>query len=141
MELSRSTDYSLRLLIFAGMHRDRVVTVPEVASAFAISENHLVKVAHQLGKDGFLETRRGRSGGVRLAKDPSKIRLGDVIRETESLALFECLGEDGGSCPINRACLLKKITAEARDAFLDTFDRYTLEDLLVSKKAMLKALG
>ena len=140
MELSRFTDYSLRLLIFTGMHRERTVTIGEVASAFRISENHLVKVAHRLGTHGFLETRRGRSGGLRLAKAPAEINLGEVVRETESLALVECLAADGGSCPIDRACFLKKVVEEARDAFLATFDRYTLEDLLRSKKGMLRAL-
>lgn len=130
MELSRFTDYSLRTLIYAGLNPQRTITVPEVASAYGISENHLVKVAHKLGKLGFLETKRGRSGGFQLARDPAAINIGAVVRSTESLALVECLGADGGSCPIVRACFLKAVIAEARDAFLATFDRYTLADML-----------
>lgn len=141
MELSLFTDYSLRTLIFAGLHPDRIVTVPEVAAAFRISENHLIKVAHKLGKLGFLETKRGRSGGFRLARDPGDIGLGAVVRATETLAFVECLGADGGCCPISPACVLKRVVAEARDAFLATFDRYTLRDILRPREQLLKDLG
>ncbi|MEX2579450.1 MAG: Rrf2 family transcriptional regulator [Verrucomicrobiales bacterium] len=140
MELSRFTDYSLRTLIYAGIHSGRTITVPEVARAYGISEHHLVKIAHKLGKMGFLEAKRGRNGGFRLGHSPETINLGEVVRATESLALVECLGADGGSCPIDKACFLKRVVAEARDAFLETFDRYTLEDLLRSKSALLKSL-
>ncbi|MBL9157037.1 MAG: Rrf2 family transcriptional regulator [Verrucomicrobiales bacterium] len=139
MELSRFTDYSLRTLLYAGLHPDRILTVPEVAVAYGISENHLVKITHKLGKLGYLETRRGRAGGFRLSREPSSINLGEVVRATESLALVECLGSDGGRCPIVRACALKRVIAEARDAFLETFDRYTLQDMLRPREALLKS--
>jgi Rrf2 family nitric oxide-sensitive transcriptional repressor len=139
MELSRFTDYSLRTLLFAGLHPDRILTVPEVANAYGISENHLVKVTHKLGKLGYLETRRGRSGGFRLSREPDTINLGEVVRATESLALVECLGSDGGRCPIVRACILKRVISEARDAFLETFDRYTLQDMIRPRDALLKS--
>jgi Rrf2 family transcriptional regulator, nitric oxide-sensitive transcriptional repressor len=139
MELSRFTDYSLRTLLFAGLHPDRILTVPEVANAYGISENHLVKVTHKLGKLGYLETRRGRSGGFRLSREPEAINLGEVVRATESLALVECLGSDGGRCPIVRACILKRVIAEARDAFLETFDRYTLQDMIRPRDALLNS--
>ena len=141
MELSRFTDYSLRTLIYAGIHSDRIITVPEVAQAYGLSQNHLVKIAHKLGKAGFLEVVRGRYGGFRLGSSPDQINLGEVVRACENLALVECLSEEGGSCPINGACVLKGIIREARDAFLETFDRYTLADLIRSKKAMLEKLG
>lgn len=139
MELSRFTDYSLRTLLYAGLHPDRILTVPEVAVAYGISENHLVKITHKLGKLGYLETRRGRAGGFRLSREPSSINLGEVVRATESLALVECLGSDGGRCPIVRACALKRVIAEARDAFLETFDRYSLQDMLRPREALLKS--
>ena len=139
MELSRFTDYSLRTLLFAGLHPDRILTVPEVAAAYGISENHLVKVTHKLGKHGYLETRRGRSGGFRLSREPATINLGEVVRATESLVLVECLGSDGGRCPIVPACLLKRVISEARDAFLETFDRYTLQDMIRPREALLKS--
>lgn len=139
MELSRFTDYSLRTLLYAGLHPDRILTVPEVAVAYGISENHLVKITHKLGKLGYLETRRGRAGGFRLSREPSSINLGEVVRATESLALVECLGSDGGRCPIVRACALKRVIAEARDAFLETFDRYTLQDMLRPREALLRS--
>jgi len=140
MELSRFTDYSLRTLLYCGMHAGRTITVSEVATAYGISGNHLVKIIHNLGKLGYLETKRGRSGGFLLAMAPAEINIGAVVRTTESLALVECLGSDGGSCPIVRACILKRVIAEARDAFLETFDRYTLEDLLKNRSALLKTL-
>ena len=140
MELSRFTDYSLRTLIYAGLHAGKTITVSEVAAAYGISENHLVKITHNLGKLGFLETKRGRSGGLRLSRAPEDINIGSVVRATESLALVECLGSDGGSCPIVSACILKRVIAEARDAFLETFDRYSLQDLLKSKLALLQRL-
>jgi len=139
MELSRFTDYSLRTLIFAGLHAGRTLTVAEVAEAYQISENHLVKIIHNLGKLGFIETRRGRSGGFRLSRDPAQINLGEVVRATETISLVECLGADGGRCPITRACLLKGVIVEARDAFLETFDRYTLRDMLRPREALLKS--
>ncbi len=141
MELSLFTDYSLRALIFAGLHPDRVVTVREAATAFSISENHLIKIAHNLGKLGFLETKRGRSGGFRLARDPDEIGLGEVVRATETLAFVECLGQDGGCCPISPTCVLKRVVAEARDEFLATFDRYTLRDILLPRTQLLKDLA
>lgn len=141
MELSRFTDYSLRTLLYAGMHPGRTITVSEVATAYGISENHLVKIIHNLGKLGFLETKRGRSGGFQLSMPPSEINIGAVVRTTESLALVECLGADGGGCPIVRACILKRVIAEARDAFLETFDRYTLQDLLKNRPALLQSLA
>ncbi len=139
MELSLFTDFSLRTLIYAGLNPARTITVPEVAAAYGISENHLVKVTHKLGKLGFLETKRGRSGGFQLARDPGAINLGDVVRATESFALVECLGADGGRCPIVRACFLKTIISEARDAFLATFDRYTLAEVLRPREKLLRS--
>jgi Rrf2 family nitric oxide-sensitive transcriptional repressor len=140
MELSRFTDYSLRTLIYAGLHAGKTVTVAEVATAYSISENHLVKIIHQLGKLGFLETKRGRSGGFQLSRPAPEINLGQVVRSTETLALVECLGEDGGGCPIVQACVLKKVIIEARDAFLETFDRYTLQDILRTRVGLLDSL-
>ena len=99
-----------------------------------------MKIIHKLGKLGFLETKRGRSGGFQLSKTPSEINIGAVVRTTESLVLVECFGQDGGTCPIVRACILKRVIAEARDAFLETFDRYTLQDLLKNRTALLQSL-
>lgn len=141
MELNRYTDYSLRTLIYAGLHAGRTFTVPELASAYGISENHLVKVAHHLGKMGYLETKRGRYGGFRLALSPDEINIGQVVRRTEPLSLVECLGKGGGSCPIHRACVLKRVIGEARDAFLETLDQYTLADLLKPKSALARVLS
>ncbi|HRQ89398.1 MAG TPA: Rrf2 family transcriptional regulator [Bacteroidia bacterium] len=141
MELSRFTDYSLRTLIFAGLHADRIVTIGEVSATYRISENHLVKIIHKLGKLGFVDTKRGRSGGFQLSREPSAINLGEVVRATESLSLVECLGADGGHCPIVRVCQLRSVIVEAREAFLEVFDRRTLEDMLEPRKALFAVSG
>lgn len=141
MELSRYTDYSLRMLIYGGLHSDKIFTVSEVAERFDISEHHLTKVAYRLGTMDLLETRRGRNGGYRLIVDPGSVNLGEVIRTTESFALVECLGEQGGNCVIDGACILKGIIREATEEFLKTFDKYTLADLLSSRRALLEKIS
>lgn len=130
MRLTVYADYSLRLLIYLAAKGDTSATVPEVADGYGISRHHLVKVAHQLGVKGYISTTRGKSGGLRLARRPSEIRAGDVVREMEpDLALVPCLPKGAGGCPIVPACLLRTAMEQARDAFLAALDRYTLQDL------------
>ena len=135
MRLNLQSDYALRLLTHLAIHRDRLVTVAEVASRFRISQNHLMKVAHLLGRAGFIETVRGRSGGLRLAGDPATIRVGDVVRQMEGdIHLVECFAAESDSCLISGACRLKGVLHEALEAFLAVLDRYTLADLSVNPK-------
>lgn len=133
MRLTVHTDYALRLLMFLGAHREELVTIQEVSDAYGISKNHLMKVAHQLGLLGYIETVRGRGGGLRLAVDPEDIPLDELVRETEEdFALVECLDSTRNQCAISKACLLQGIVSEATEAFLETFSKYTLADLLVN---------
>ena len=136
MRLSQHTDYALRLLMYLAVHEQRPATVPEVAAVYGISSNHLAKVAQQLVHHGWVQSIRGRGGGLRLACDPESVGLGDVIRQTErSITLVECMGEDS-TCPIEPACDLKGVLGEALEAFLAVVDRYTLADLLQQRDAL-----
>ena len=136
MELSQFTDYSLRALIYAGSKRERLCTVPEVANAFRVSQNHLVKVVNNLAKLGYVRTQRGRNGGFELARSPKDINIGDLVRSTESLNLVECFDEIRNSCPIQSSCTLKRVLHEAQTAFLHVLDDYTLVDLISSESLL-----
>ncbi|MCB9568191.1 MAG: Rrf2 family transcriptional regulator [Myxococcales bacterium] len=129
MRLTKHTDYALRVLLYAAAHDDRLVSTEEIASAYGISASHLVKIINNLGKVGFLEVRRGRSGGLRLARPPVEIRVGDVVRSTEpDFHMVECFDRETNTCPIVGACGLIAPLAEAKRAFLAVLDKYTLAD-------------
>lgn len=141
MQLTRYTDYTLRTLIFLAS-RGGTTTISEVASVYGISRNHLVKVVHNLGKLGYIQTLRGKSGGIRLAMDPSEINLGVVAREVEpTLDVVECFSVETNRCPIMPVCGLKTILGEATDAFFQVLEKYTLSDILDSKEELLQLLG
>lgn len=142
MELSRFSDYSLRVLIYAAAREGEKVTLSELAQAYRISHHHLVKIVHYLGKLGFLSNRRGRSGGILLGKKASDIRVGDVIRKTEShFNLVECFDPTTDTCRISPTCRLKGVLHEACQAFLDVLDHYTIEDLVQSRAPILRLLS
>lgn len=132
MQLTRYSDYSLRALIYLGLNADRRCTIREIADAYGISDNHLMKVIHRLGREGYIATTRGRNGGLELAMPASEINLGTVFRATEgTLDLVECFSSgEKNACPISGPCALTHILETALDAFLDVLDRHTLEDLL-----------
>ncbi len=142
MELSRFSDYSLRVLIYAAARDGEKVTLSELAQAYRISHHHLVKIVHYLGKLGFLSNRRGRTGGILLGRKAADIRVGDVIRKTEShMNLVECFTEGSESCRIAPSCRLKGVFKEATQAFLDVLDHYTIEDLVQSRSSILRLLS
>jgi Rrf2 family nitric oxide-sensitive transcriptional repressor len=131
MQLNSFTDYSLRVLIYAAVHRGERCLTADVASAFGISRHHVVKVVHRLQALGYLETTRGRTGGFRLAQPPEDILVGDVVRRTEgSLALVECFARGTNTCPLTPACGLQAALHAAFDAFFDTLNRSSLADLV-----------
>lgn len=142
MELSRFSDYSLRVLMYAAARDNQKVTLSELAQAYRISHHHLVKIVHYLGKVGYLNNRRGRSGGIQLGKKAEEIRVGDVIRHTEThFNLAECFNPATDMCRISPTCRLKGVFHEARDAFLDVLDHYTLEDLVQNRNPILRLLS
>lgn len=130
MRLTQHTDYAMRLLMYVGRHPDRLCTISEVARAYGISEPHLMKVTHRLSQHGWLQTVRGKNGGMRLAKAPQDIILGAVLRDTETdLALVECLGQNN-TCSLAGECGMSAIVNGALQAFLAHFDKFTLADIL-----------
>jgi Rrf2 family nitric oxide-sensitive transcriptional repressor len=141
MRLTFYSDYSLRLLMYAAVRTDRLVTIQEVATVYGISRNHLMKVAFQLGRHGILETVRGRNGGLRLARKPEKIGLGEVVRLTEEdFHMVECFDAATNSCAITKSCRLRAILAKATDAYLAVLDEYTLADLAGKHPALARQL-
>ncbi len=140
MRLSTFSDYSLRVLMYLGVQPDRLATIAEIAAAHSISESHLMKVVHQLGRCGLVETVRGKGGGMRLALAPQHIVLGDVIRKTESdFTLVECFGTNA-TCRIQGACHLNAILGEALNALFLVLDGYTLADLLMNPQGLIPAI-
>lgn len=130
MRLSTFSDYCLRVLMYLAEHTDRLSTIGEIARAHSISENHLTKVVHQLGRAGYVETLRGKGGGMRLARPPRDIVLGAVLRQTETdFALVECFGSES-HCYMDDACQLQAVLGEALAAMFHVLDAYTLADLL-----------
>ncbi|MDR3415920.1 MAG: Rrf2 family transcriptional regulator [Nevskia sp.] len=131
MRLTYHTDYSLRLLMLLALEPDQLHTIEEVAGRYGISRNHLMKVAMTLTQAGFVESVRGRGGGLRLARPPQQIRLGAVVRATEdSLGIVECFDRATNTCVIAPACTLKHVLNDAVTEFLKVLDRHTLADLL-----------
>lgn len=141
MRLTAYTDYSLRVLIYLALKGDTLATISEIAKSYAISENHLMKVVHQLGVAGYVETVRGRGGGLRLAKPSASIRLGEVIRRTEpDMAIVSCFKPVNEPCAIRPSCVLKTALEEARDAFVGVLDGYTLQDLIAPRRRLARLL-
>lgn len=137
MKLTTFSDYTLRVLMFLAINRDRLATIPEIAAAYDISENHLMKVVHQLARSGAIESVRGKGGGIRLAHEPEEIRLGQIMRASEGSApIVECLSDDAGACRIAPACRLTAILVSAFEALFAKLDEYTLADLVRSPRKL-----
>ena len=135
MRLTMFTDYALRVLMYAGMAGDRLITIEETAKVYGSSRALLMKVVNILTKGGYLKGVRGRSGGFRLAMPPEQINLGAVVRATEpDFALVECFAT-GNQCIISRCCRLPNVLNEALNSFVATLDRYTVADLMFSQNA------
>ncbi len=142
MRLTVFSDYTLRVLMYLALDRTRLATIPEIAAAYGISENHLMKVVHQLACAGIVETVRGKGGGLRLARAPEQIRLGQIVRATEGDApIVECLSGDPNACRITSSCRLKGILAKAFDTLYDSLDEHTLADLVETPRALKQLLG
>ncbi|TKD70215.1 Rrf2 family transcriptional regulator [Pseudalkalibacillus hwajinpoensis] len=142
MRLTNYTDYSLRMLIYLGsMKNDKLASIQEIADSYQISKNHLMKVAHELGKKGYIETIRGRNGGLRLAQHPEEINIGQVVRSTEEdFNLVECFDKENNTCVISSACRLKHVLHNALSAYFEVLDGYQLADLIVNNETIMKLL-
>ncbi|MFQ5355477.1 MAG: RrF2 family transcriptional regulator, partial [Mariprofundaceae bacterium] len=128
MQLTSYTDYSLRVLLYLGrLTEDRLATISEIATHHGISRNHLVKVVHNLGKSGFIQTVRGKSGGIRLALKPEDVVLADVVRLTEPhMDIQECFSNGSSSCPLSDNCKLMGVLYQARQEFINVLESNTL---------------
>jgi Rrf2 family nitric oxide-sensitive transcriptional repressor len=141
MRLTTFSDYSLRMLIYLAVDPDRRATIAEIARAFDVSENHLMKVAHFLGKGGWLRNVRGKGGGLELAAPPDQINVGDVIRAAESNVVVECFDRETNRCTITPVCKLKGVLAEASAAFYQVLDRYTLAEVAGNRRALARVMA
>ena len=141
MRLTTFSDYSFRVLLYLAAAPDERATIVDMAQAYGISRNHLMKVVHLLGQLGYVETLRGKGGGIRLATPPASIRAGEVLRATEErFELAECMEDKGGACRIERVCKLKHALGDALAAFLKVLDGYTLADLAHPRSPLVKVL-
>jgi Rrf2 family nitric oxide-sensitive transcriptional repressor len=141
MKLTSFTDYSLRVLIYLAADTGRRATIAEIATAFAVSENHLTKVVHFLGKQGWLVTTRGKGGGLGLALAPEAIVVGQVVRATEGADMpAECFGDTPDNCSIARICRLRGALRQAVDAFYAVLDEFTLADLVHNRTSLTRVL-
>ena len=137
MRLTVYTDYSLRTLMYVALHPDRLPTIAEIATSYGVSKNHLMKVVYELGLAGYLETVRGKNGGLRLAQKPEDIILGEVVRRTEpDMALMPCFDPVNARCAITPVCTLRHALHEAQRAFLKVLDAYSLADLVENRSAL-----
>lgn len=138
MQLTRHTDYSLRVLMYLAVNPGRMVTISEISESYDISRNHLMKVVHELGQLGYLKTFRGKQGGIQLAHTLDAISVGEVVRQMEeNLDIIDC---NAPHCPIQTACILRGALDDARDAFLSVLDEYTLKDLIGRRRTKLRTL-
>ncbi len=141
MRLTTFSDYSLRVLMYLGVYPERLATTGEMAQACGISENHLKKVVYDLAPRGYIETTRGKGGGMRLARSLEKIDIGEVVRESEeNVKLVECFDAAASDWRIEPAYVIKGILSGEVDAFFAVLEPYTLADLLVTKPKLAKML-
>jgi len=141
MKLTAFTDYSLRVLIYLAAQPQKRATIAEIATSFDVSENHLTKVVHLLGKNGWLANVRGKGGGLELAMPPELVGVGAVVRQTEGTSVVaECFSDEANHCAITRICRLRGVLGEAVEAFYTVLDRYTLADLVQNRQSLAKVL-
>jgi len=140
MQLTKFTDYSLRVVIYLAHHPDGLVTIADIAQAYDIPNAHLMKVVHRLAQRGYIVTVRGKGGGMRLARTPDMINIGDLVRDTEdNMNIAECFNAAKQGCPMLPDCALKSVLIEASKNFLSTLDFYSLSDILGSKAPLQSA--
>ncbi|ODU58381.1 MAG: Rrf2 family transcriptional regulator [Comamonadaceae bacterium SCN 68-20] len=144
MRLAEYTDYTLRVLMYCAARPQQLVTISELAERHGVSRNHLMKIVTDLGRQGVLETTRGRGGGLRLLKDPARIRVGDVVRASETdFRLVECFDPGTNECTLTPSCRLKGLFKAALGAYFKELDSMTLADIVepVSARASGRAMS
>lgn len=141
MQLSKFTDYSLRVLIYLAGQTETLTTIDEISARYGISKDHLRKIVHTLVQSGWIESKRGRNGGLALGMLPADISIGEVVRFTEeNLAIVECFNAATDTCQISGVCRLSVMLDEALQAFLNVLDEYTLDDIIAGQSALMARL-
>lgn len=132
MRLTLYTDYSLRVLMYLGMHDSgEKVQIDDIAGFYGISKNHLTKVVHHLARLGYIKTLRGRGGGIMLNYKPEDLNIGEVVRNTEdNFHMAECFNAETNQCILTPVCSLRFVLNDALKAYLEVIDNYTLKDII-----------
>lgn len=142
MQLTHYTDYSLRVLVYLTLKKNKSVTISEIADYYKISRNHLVKIVNNLANLGYITTVRGKGGGMHLAYSPEEINVGEVIRNVEpNFNIVECFADDHTDCRIEPICKLKNILQTATETFLSELDQYSLQDVISNRNLKKIALS
>lgn len=136
MQLTFYTDYGLRTLMYlAARHNGELSTITEISEVFQIPRNHLVKIVHRMGKEGWIKTIRGKGGGICISDDALNLKLGDIVAQLEkSTTLIDC---NDPPCPMNRGCALSAALQQAYRAFLAALNEYSLQQVVSQSKPML----
>ncbi len=135
MQLTQFTDYALRTLMYLATAPDQLSSVKTISSHYGISNNHLVKVVHRLSQFSYIETTKGKGGGIKLSKNSLTLRLGDLVNTLEpNMCIAECFNPETNTCRITDYCQLKHYLFEANQSFIDTLNQYTLADTVKDKK-------
>lgn len=142
MRLTMFTDYSLRTLMYLSQHQERLCTSREIAESYGISLNHIVKVVHKLSQLGYIQSNKGKGGGIRLAKTPDELNLWELVKALEpDFTVVECFDREHNSCRVVSACGLKSILHEAMQAFAATLARYTVADAIAKPQLFASLMG
>lgn len=141
MQLTTFTDYGLRALMYLAAEPDRLCSVRELAEHYGISRNHLVKVVHKLSQLGYIASTKGKGGGIRLARNPAELNLGDMIRSLEpNMDIVECFDKDTNTCKVTNSCHLKHFLFDAKQVFIESLNQHTLADAVPNKSLFLEPL-
>lgn len=142
MRLTKQTNYAIRILMYCAANDGKLSQIPEIASAYNLSEAFLFKILKPIVKHGFVESTRGRNGGIKLARDASNIKLSEIVRITEdNFAMADCFEADGTDCPLLNHCGLNMALREALDAFFAVLDKFTIKDLISQRSNIEELLG
>lgn len=141
MQLTHFSNYAMRTLMYCALRPEGLCRVREIADAYHVSEHHLMKVVQVLGQVGVIQTVRGRGGGIRLARSPHDIVVGEVVRATEGrLNLVECFDDATNACPIAPTCRFRRALERALEAFFLVLDGYTLADMVAAPAPLMQLL-
>ncbi len=141
MRITKRTNIAVRLLMYCAANAERLVTKSEIAERCNISENHLAQVINQLGQLGYINTQRGRNGGMSLGRSAAEIRIGEVFRHVEGdLPMVECFADADNTCPLVQACRLKLALTNAQKAFYETLDEVSLDSLICDNPMLMRIL-